>query len=166
MPQFIFAGEVDAVHQTSGMHRLKGKKWDWGTTSHLVVNHNQCLAWTIFGHWSLQHHAGPAVLLSKHCAWQGQNATGGHMWVWTRGFDMEVLNFSAFSCASDLQVGCLVFTFLVSVVARMKGNFAVFSKSECFSVKEAANSTHGVWCVVNGLPLLSPEFLTTLWRLH
>lgn len=73
-PQLIFAAEVDAVHQTSSMQRgcggKKKKKCDRGTPSHLVVDRNQCLAWTIFGHWSLQHHAGPAVLLSKHCAWQ------------------------------------------------------------------------------------------------
>lgn len=50
---------------------LKGKKCDRGTPSHLVVDHNQCLAWTVFGHWSLQHHAGPTVPLSKHCPWQG-----------------------------------------------------------------------------------------------
>lgn len=46
-------------------------EFDTGTPSHLVADHNQCLARTTFGHWSLEHHAGPAVPLSKHCTWRG-----------------------------------------------------------------------------------------------
>lgn len=50
--------------------RVRERKTHKGTLGHFVVDHNQRLAWTVFGHWSLQHHAGPAVLLSKHCAWR------------------------------------------------------------------------------------------------
>lgn len=65
-PRFIFAGEVDAMHPTCSNRNER----DTGTPGHLVVDHNQCLAGTTFGHRSLEHHAGPAVPLSKHSTWQ------------------------------------------------------------------------------------------------
>lgn len=45
---------------------------------------------------------------------------------------MEVLNFSAFSCASDLQVGCLVFTFLVKCRSEDEKQFCCFQQVRVF----------------------------------
>lgn len=41
------------------MQRLQRAKGQRGTTSHLVVGHKRCLAWTASGHRSLQHRAAP-----------------------------------------------------------------------------------------------------------
>lgn len=89
---------------------LKRKKWDWGTTSHLVVHHNQCLAWTIFGHWSLQHHAGPAVLLSQHCA-LGRDRIWLKLWIRYGRFELLIIWMCHWlagwlSCFHLLVMGC------------------------------------------------------------
>lgn len=95
----LFLLERWTLEQWASSKELKRKKWDWGTTSHLVVNHNQRLAWTIFGHWSLQHHAGPTVLLSQHCN-LGRDRMWLKLWIWCGSFELLII----FWCVCYFQV--------------------------------------------------------------